>query len=163
MEWVWRKLDTFAGAVVIAAGGIASSQGQALIVQYMLRLSRHLNEAMAQLLNIQNGMRYKLMSNEVRKELEAEAQFRVDQLQTSYDAILGANFLTRPFTIFSHAEPTIISETWLSFTPSLPQDTVAIAYVVIGIILGFLFYELIKMPIVSIFHGPRRRRFKRRL
>ena len=103
------------------------------------------------------------MNNEVRKELEFEAQVRVDHLQAAYDAILGANIFTRPFTIFNHAEPTIVSEIWLSFVPTLTSDTTTIAYVIMGLIIGFLFYELIKLTIFSLIHVPRRRRFKRHL
>ena len=163
LEWIWRKLDTFAGAVVIAVAGIAASQGQTFIVQYIQRLGGHLDEATAQLVNVQTGLRYKLMSEAVRKELEADAQARVDQLQSAYDAITGANIFTRPFAFFSHAEPTIVAGTWHDFVPALPFDATTITYVIMGMILGFLFYEFIKLPVLAVTHSSQRRRFKRRL
>ena len=163
LEWIWRKLDAFAGAVVIAVAGIVASQGQTFIVQYIQRLGGHLDEATAQLLNVQTGLRYKLMSETVRKEIETDAQSRVDQLQGAYDAIVGANIFTRPFAFFGHAEPAIVAGTWHDFVPALPLDATTITYVIMGMILGFLFYEFIKLPVLAVTHGSHRRRFKRRL
>src|SRR5690606_35559404 len=99
----------------IAVTGIAASQGQTFIVQYIQRLGGHLDEATSQLVSVQTGLRYKLMSGAVRAELEADAQARVDQLQSAYDAITGANIFTRPFAFFGHAEPSIVAGTWQDF------------------------------------------------
>ena len=76
MGWIWRTLDAFAGAAVIAVLGIAASESQAFIAQYLRRLGGHLGEAKAPLFNVQKGLRYKVMSETVRAELTDNADFR---------------------------------------------------------------------------------------
>jgi len=163
VSWIWRKLDAFVGAVAIALAGVTASQGQAFVAQYIQRLGGHLDEAKAQLLSVQTGLRYELMSETVRAELETGAQMRVNDLQSAYDSIVGSDILTRPFAFFAHAESTIIAGTWHDFAPALPLDTVSIIYVFIGMILGFLIYELIKLPALVFRHNSHRRRFRPRV
>lgn len=163
MGWILRKLDAFAAAVVIAVTGAAASQGQAFIAQYIQRLGGHLDEAKAQLFNVQNGLRYRVMDETVRAELETEAQTRVADLQNAFDAIAGANVFTKPFAFFAHAEPTIVAGTWSNFVPALPLGAAAVMYVFVGMVAGFIVYEVVKMPFAAFSSAPKRRRFKKRL
>lgn len=162
VSWIWRKLDTFLSAVVMTLTGIIASQTQAFITQYLQRLGGHLDEAEAQFANIQTGSRYKLMDETVRVELKANAQSRIDDLQSAYDSIGGADIFMRPFSFFGHAEPAIVTGTWSGFTPALPLDMASIIYVLMGMILGFLVYELIKLPIFFFARRSDRRRFRHR-
>jgi len=163
LSWFWQKMDTFTAGIVIALSGAGASQGQAFVAQYIQRLGGHLDEAKAQLFNVQTGLRYKLMSETVRTELEAEANARVEQLQSAYDAISGSNVFTRPFAFFSHAETTIVSGTWRDFVPALPLDATSAFYVFLGMILGFIVYEIVKLPFAAAGQKSGRRKFKRRL
>jgi hypothetical protein len=163
VKWIWRKLDTFVGAVVIALTGIGASQGQAFIAQYLQRLGGHLDEANAQLLNIQTGLRYKEISEAVRTELEADAQDRIESLQGAYDAITSANIFTKPFMFLGNAESAIVAGTWRDFVPVLPLDGASITYAFMGMILGFFIYEVMKLPISAFTQGSHRRRFRRRV
>lgn len=162
MKWIWRKLDAFLGAVVIAATGVAASQGQTFIDQYVQRLGGHLDEGKTQLLSVQAGLRYKAMSEAARTELEANAQARIENLQSAYDAIVNANIFTRPIAFFGNAEPAIVAGTWRDFVPALPLDATSVTYVFMGMVLGFVIYEVMKIPILAFRHGSHRRRFRRR-
>lgn len=161
VDWFFRKLDTFLGAVVVAASGVAASQAQAFIVQYVQRLGGALDEAKLVLNNVQHGLRYQLMSDTVRKELEADASRRVGELQSAYSAIADANFVAKPIQLLRHADPTMIAGTWHDFTPMLPANADGIGYVIAGMILGFVVYEIIKLPVVLLAE-PRERKFRRR-
>ena len=161
MDWFWRKLDTLLGAVGVAGSGVAASQAQAFMVQYVQRLGGHLDEAKLVLNNIQHGLRYQLMSATVRKELEAEATRRVGELQSAYTAIADASFFAKPFQLLRYADPLMITGTWRDFTPMLPANADGIAYVIAAMILGFAVYEIVKLPILLIAE-PRQRKFKRR-
>lgn len=161
MDWFWRKIDSFVGAVVIAASGVAASQAQAFMAQYVQRLGGALDEAKLVLGNVQNGLRYQLMSTTVRKELEADASRRVNELQTAYQSISEASFFSKPFQLLRHADPTMIAGTWRDFTPMLPASADGIAYVIAAMILGFVVYEIVKLPILLLAE-PRQRKFKRR-
>lgn len=161
MDWFWQKFDGFLGAVVIAASGVAASQAQAFMVQYVQRLGGARDEAKLVLGNVQNGLRYRLMSDTVRKELEADASRRVGELQNAYHAIADASFVAQPFQLLRHADPIMVAGTWRDFTPMLPANADGIAYVIAAMILGFAIYEVVKLPIVLVAE-PRQRKFKRR-
>lgn len=162
MTWIWEKLDTFLGASVVASAGVAASQAQAFMVQYVQRLGGHLDEATSHLNNVQNGLRYKLMSDTVRKELETDASGRVADLQAAYHAIADANVLIKPFALLRHADPQMLAGTWHDFVPALPATLDGYAYVAMGMILGFILYEVVKLPMVILIEEPRRRKFRRR-
>jgi len=162
VTWIWRKIDAFLGAAVIAASGVAASQAQAFIVQYIQRLGGHLDEASAHLNNVQNGLRYKLMNETVRKELETDAQARVDTLSGAYHAIADTNIFFKPIAFLRHADPAIVSGTWRDFVPSLSASADSIVAIIIAMILGFLIYEVVKLPLVAVAQGAPRKKFRRR-
>jgi hypothetical protein len=132
------------------------------MVQYVQRLGGHLDEARAQLTNVQTGLRYKLMSDTVRGELQAEAQHRVDELQRAYESIARANVFAKPVALVRHADPTMLNGTWRDFVPALPMTPESVTYVIVGMVIGFLIYEVIKFPVLLILRDPRRRKFRRR-
>ena len=162
MEWIGRKLDGFVAAIFVALAAIASSQAQAFFVQYVQRLGGHLDEARAQLTNVETGLRYKLMSDAVRGEAVAEARHRVDQLQRTYDSFTQANLFTKPVALIRHADTTMLAGTWHDFVPSLPTTAESIIYVIVGMVLGFALYEIVKIPLMALLREPRRRKFRRR-
>jgi hypothetical protein len=162
VDWIWRKLDSFLSGTVIAVSGVAASQAQAFMVQYVQRLGGHLDEAKAQLNSVQHGLRYQLMNETVRKELETEASNRVAQLQNAYTAITDANVVTKPFALLRHADSTMLAGTWRDFVPALSASADSITYVVMAMILGFIVYEGIKLPVTMILVEPRRRKFRKR-
>src|SRR4051812_7517996 len=102
MSWFGEKLDSFLAAVLIALCGIAGSQGQAFAVQYIQRLGGHLDEARDHLADVQTGLRYRVMGDTVRGELETEAKGRVAVLDVAYSAVKDANVLTRPIAILRY-------------------------------------------------------------
>jgi len=162
VDWVWQKLDSFLGGTVIAVSGVAASQAQAFMIQYVQRLGGHLDEAKAQLNSVQHGLRYQLMSETVRKELENEARNRVADLQNAYTAITEANVFTKPFALLRHAESTMLNGTWRDFVPALSASTDSIVYIVMAMILGFVVYEAVKLPFLALLSEPRRRKFRKR-
>jgi len=161
LEWIAHKIDTFIAAIVIAVFAVAASQSQAFIVQYTQRLGGHLDEARAHLSQVQTGLRYRLMSDTVRGELETDAKHRTSELQAAYDSIAKANAFAKPIALIRHADPTMLRGTWRDFVPALPLSSESIVYVFVGMLLGFVIYELIKAPLVLI-SAPRRRKFRRR-
>ncbi|MBY0509451.1 MAG: DUF2937 family protein [Rhodospirillaceae bacterium] len=162
MDWFFRKLDTFMGGTVIAAAAIAASQAQAFLVQYVQRLGGHLDEAKAHLHNVEHGLRYQLMSDTVRQELQTEAKTRVAALQDAYHAIADANVFVKPFALLRYGDQTMLAGTWRDFVPSLSINADSVFYIILAMILGFLAYEFVKLPIVALLQEPRRRKFRKR-
>lgn len=161
MDWLWRKVDVLAAALFVAAAAIAASQGHAFMTQYQERLSRDLELARARVNEVKTGLRYKLMSEMVRGELETTAQTRFDRLNTAHNAIVDSNALIKPYGLLRHREPERMAETGRAFVPRLPREASGIFYTLLGAVIGFLAYEVIKFP-VALLVRPRQRKFRRR-
>ena len=161
MEWIAQKIDTFIAAIIIAVFAVAASQSQIFVVQYTQRLGGHLEEARAHLSQVQTGLRYRLMSDTVRGELEADAKHRANELQAAYDSIAKANTFAKPIVLIRHADPTMLKGTWHDFVPALPLSSESVVYVFVGMLLGFFLYELVKAPLLLL-ASPRQRKFRRR-
>jgi hypothetical protein len=160
VEWFWSKIDGLIAAVFVAVAAIAASQGHTFMTQYEERLSRDLAQAQARLNEVKTGLRYKLMSDVVRSELETTAQTRFDQLNVAYTAIAGAS-ITKPYAVIRHREPRLVAETERTFVPRLPTGAGGVFYAVLGALIGFLAYEIVKFP-VALLARPRQRKFRRR-
>jgi len=162
VEWIWRKVDILIAAVFVAVAAIGASQSHAYMVQYQERLSRDLSIARDRLQDIKTGLRYKLMSDVVRTELEANAQARFEQLDGAHSSIAGANVITKPFALLRHQDPALMADTGKTFVPRLPRSSGGIVYSALGVVLGFALYEALKFPVLFLARDSRRRKFRRR-
>jgi hypothetical protein len=162
VEWIARRVDTFLAAVIVAAAAIAACQSQAFIIQYLHRLNGELTTAKVELASVETGLRYKLMSDTVRQEIETAARTHAQALQGSYDSVAGTNLFVRPLILARSGDPTLMDATWRSFVPALPVTPGSIAFAVIGMILGFAVYEAVKFPFLLLIREPRRRKFRKR-
>ena len=162
MSWLGEKVDSFLAAGLIAVCGIAGSQGQAFSVQYIQRLGGHLDEARDHLADVQTGLRYRVMGDTVRGELETAAKDRVAVLDRAYSKAKNANVLTRPIAILRYGEPSILAGTEKDFVPALPASRDGVIYTVFGMLLGFALYEFLRLPVLFILREPRRRKFRKR-
>jgi hypothetical protein len=162
VEWIARKLDTFLAAVVIAVAAIAACQSQAFVIQYLHRLNGELTAARTELADIQSGLRYQLMSDTVRKEIETAARTRAQALQSSYDSVADTNLFVRPLVLARSGDRTLMETTRRDFVPALPVTPGSIAFAVAGMIIGFAAYEVVKFPVVMLLREPRRRKFRKR-
>ncbi len=160
VDWVWRKVDVLIAAVFVSVAALGASQGHAFMTQYQERLGRDLAQARVRLNDVQTGLRYKLMSDVVRAELEATAQTRFDHLNTAHSAIAGAG-VTKPYALARYKEDRLIAETERGFVPRLPQSFAGVFYALLGALAGFAVYEAVKFPVVLIAR-PRQRKFRRR-
>ena len=138
MGWTLRKIDSLIGTVIAACSGLAASQAQAFIHQYLQRLGGHLDEATL--------MQQRFASSAKNEALVKAATERIQELSQSHDAITSADVLSRPFVFARHMDMDITLATSQSFTPSLPLEAQSLAYGLIGIVAGWLVYELVKAP-----------------
>ena len=162
MSWFGQKVDAFLAAGVIAVCGVAGSQGQAFAVQYIQRLGGHLDEARSHLADVQSGLRYRVMGDTVRAELETEAKARVAVLDRAYSRVKDANVITRPVAMLRFAEPSILAATERDFVPALPASRDGVFYTAVGMIVGFVLYEILRLPVAVLLREPRRRKFRKR-
>lgn len=148
MRWIFRKLESLAGTVVAAISGLLAAQVVAFIHAYLQRLGGHLDEArhgQGELLNGQTGA---LIHDEgLRTQMMAVAQARVDTLEAAYRAIDQAGIFTQPYAFLRHFDGDIAQATMQSFVPALPLDAPSLVFGVAGIVLGWILWDVVKLPI----------------
>ncbi len=86
------------------------------------------------------------MAPQARDLIVGDARARVQEIQAVHDAILDAGLFTKPFVFLSHLDTGIAERTLEQFTPALPLDLEGIVYSAMGLLTGFIAYELIKLP-----------------
>lgn len=161
MSWLLGRIDRLIGTMISAVTGLAASQTQAFIQAYLQRLGGHRDEARATFLKLQAG---EFLPGAAAQSQDQLAQSRLaeafgrraDDLSQAYNAIADAEVFERPFRLAAHMDRAIVEATLANFTPSLPLDSASLVFAFAGMVLGWLFYELIKLPIRGI-TGQRRR------
>lgn len=162
MEWLWSRIDRGLGAIAVAAGAIVGSQITPFVAQYLARTGERVAEAQAQVLAIRTSLKYQVMSETVRGDLAAEASRDLAAGQAIHEPIAGAGFLVQPFALWRNADAGVFERTMAEFVPALPVSGDAIAYTILGLLAGFLTYELVRWPVIEVINGPPRRRFRRK-
>lgn len=147
MRWVLRRLDSLAGAVLAALGGLAASQLLAFIQAYQQRLGGHLDEARRAQHALFGDLTSPAQADQIfRARMTEMAQARVDDLDAAYRAIEQAGPFTRPFAFFAHFDQEIALATARVFHPAIPFDPPSLLYAAAGLVLGWLLWELVKAP-----------------
>ena len=162
MGWILEKLDVFLAAVVIAAAAVLASQSQVFAVQYVRHAESQLADASTHLQDVQNGLRFRVMGDAVRSELETEAKAKVAHLDQAAARVRNANLFLRPIVLFRQGDPALVAATRRDFVPALPAGNGVIAFTIFGMLVGFVIYELVKLPVMALAREPRRRKFRKR-
>lgn len=159
--WLIGTVDRLLAGLCIAVVGVFAAQLAPFAAQYTARATVDVERAQARLADIETGLRYQTVAEQVRAELLADARRSLVQAGTVRDAVAEATPALYPYVLWRSADPALRRATWEGFVPSLPQGPWAAALTVIGALLGFGVYEGIKWPVVALLRAPRRR-FKKR-
>lgn len=147
MGWIGRKLDSLAGTIVAAISGLAALQLPAFIHAYLQRLGGHIDEARIGLTALKgNDTVMQAGEAALRDRLSASAQARIDMLEAAQAAITQAGPFEQPVRFFSNLDRDIALATAQSFVPAVPLDVPSLIFAVIGIVLGWLIWDVIKAP-----------------
>jgi hypothetical protein len=147
MGWIRKKLDSLAGTVTAVITGLASLQLPAFINAYLQRLGGHLDEARLGLVATKAGKSGQIAEEVVlRERLEATAQARVDFLEAAQSAIAQAGSFEKPVIFFTHLDNDIALATAQSFTPALSFDLPSLIFAILGIVVGWLLWSMVKAP-----------------
>ena len=155
MTWLFGRLDRLFGTIVSAIAGLAASQTQAFILAYLQRLGGHRDEARLAYVKLQAG---EFLPGTVLQSQERVAQERLadafgrraDELSQAYNAIANAEVFERPLRFVTHMDRAIAEATLTAFTPSLPLDSASLVFALTGMVLGWLLYEIVKLPFRAI-------------
>ena len=146
MRWTLRKCDALLGTVLAAVAGVAFAQLPAFIQQYLQRLGGHVDEAQLNLSQVITGASFRTLDAPAREVLTVSLNQRVSELETGEQAITSASASVRPFIFLRELDPDIAMATFRAFEPAVPLSTAGLIYGVTGIVAGWLFYELLKVP-----------------
>lgn len=149
MGWIQRRLNSLAETVVAAVTGLAALQLLAFIHAYQQRLGGHLDEAKRGLSALVSGNgRTAAEEASLRDRFAAVARDRVDGLTSAQDAIDKAGPFEKPFVFFTHLDLEIGFATAQSFVPAIPLDIPSLIFGGVGIVLGWMLWEVIKAPLL---------------
>jgi hypothetical protein len=160
-DWFWQKVDVFIAAVFVAVAGIAACQGHEVMVQYIERLASETDQARLHLLDTQSGLRYRVMGDTVRAEHQANAKSRFDKLKRALDTVTRAPAAIRPLAMVKDHDAPTLAKTRAEFQPAMPTTIGGAVYALVGALVGFVIYEIVKLPVLMV-REPKRRRFRRR-
>ncbi len=132
-----RVFRRVAGVASLALVGAAAAQLPAFVRQYLQRLGGHLDEARFMAAEIADGASYRGLTPDVREAVLQVTERRIDALSTAYDAIVGADDLTRPLVFLTHVDHAIAAAAWRVFEPGLPLGWGGLIY---GAVAAFLAY-----------------------
>lgn len=127
-HWLTRKSENLFSALSGLAGGLLLGQFPQYLSQYLQRLGGHIDEAR----NIMDEYRIAQLEN------------RIEELEAGFIAIQNANPGLKLFAFIWHADWKIARGAWENFTPGITFDQEGFAYLIVGGILGFLLFDLLK-------------------
>ncbi len=146
MRWVIKKLDSLVGTAVAAVAGLAAAQVVAFVHAYLQRLGGHLDEARRGQGALLNGQAAVIQDENLRGQVTALTQARIDALESAYRAIDQAGAFAQPFVFFHHVDTDIAQATMRTFVPALPLDMPSLVFGFTGIVLGWIIWEAVKVP-----------------
>ena len=129
---------------------LSASQFLAFVQQYRQRLGGHLDEASRNLSQVESGTLYQSLDVASRQAVAAEVTARVDTLTVADAALRDAGLFVRPYAFARHFDSDIAAATLTDFQPALPLDIASLSYAGMGLLLGWLIYELVRSPVVAL-------------
>jgi hypothetical protein len=150
MHWIFRKIDSLAGAVIAAVGALACAQLPVFVQQYLQRLGGHVDEARQQLELLNGDAPLPGLDAAGRQALQTVLQGRLAELTHQLTALEGAAPVLRPLEFLGGFDSAIAAATFDRFVPALPLDTAGLVYAVSGLFVAWLVYEGFKLPVWAI-------------
>ena len=147
MRWTLRKCDALLGTIMATVAGLCLAQLPAFIQQYLQRLGGHVDEAQLNLSQILAGEQARTLDAPTLDVLTVSLEARVNALAAGEQAISGASASVRPFIFFREFDIDIAAATLRVFEPALPLSIAGLVYALVGIVAGWIIYELLKVPV----------------
>lgn len=147
MSWLLHKIDSLTGTAVAATIGLAASQAQAFSAAYLQRLGGHIDEARLTLEKIRASDYAGPLPVDVQAALVSAAERRVNELAHVYDALMSADPLWRPLLLMRDADLRIAEAAFANFQPALPLDSASLISALVGMVLGWLIYNVVTAPL----------------
>lgn len=159
LRYPLRFLDGLADRIMAIAGAIALAQFPQYYAQYIQRLGGHRDEArravslytklaasfnlsLREYINIHLASHNKIFiaSGKVIQGLVDRLQY----LESAFQALRHSTPLTRWLVFLRVMDVEIARNTWSNFTPGIPTTMEALGYALIGLLLGWGFYQVVK-------------------
>ena len=146
MSWLLRKIDSLAGTVVAAAFALGASQFPAYVLHYRQRLGGHLAEAQFNIRQTVEGQIYGTLDPEAQRALLAPMSERLSELNDASNALSLARSWELPWVFLREMDWGIARSAYEGFQLSLPADLSGLGYAGVGLLIGWIVYDLVKVP-----------------
>gem|GEM_PF-2058073 len=161
LDWLIDTLDRLLAGICIALAGLTAAQIVPFAEQYMARSQAEVRAAQTRLADVETGLRYQTVADQVRADLLSAAKRDTEKAAAAHAAVADTTPLLYPYALWRTADPALRAATWAAFVPALPARPWAVALTILGVMIGFAVYEAVKWPVVAVLRAPRRR-FKKR-
>lgn len=161
MDWFVDAVDRFIAAVFVAVFAVAASQAEPFAAQYAARTAADLREADGHLKDVRGGVRYQTLAAPVRADLETKAVTNLERARGAHAAVAESFPLLRPLKLWQVRDTALFRDVEADFVPAVPATTWTAIFALIGALIGFAVYEIVKWPVVTL-SSPKRRRFRKR-
>lgn len=129
---------------------------------YLQRLGGHIDEARRTVFELRDGAMSRAVSDDgSRERLLDSFSTRLADLEASREAILTAYPLWRAVIMVRQADRDIAAATAEAFTPAMPLDPKSLIYAAIGLVIGWMIWELVQWPVKARLRARRQRRLLR--
>lgn len=146
MSWLVRKIDSLIGAVVAAAGALGASQFPAFVLAYRQRLGGHLAEAQFNIRQTVDSQLYGTLDPEAQRALLVPMLARLSELNDASNALSLARSWELPWVFVRELDWSIARAALEGFQMSLPANLSGLGYAGVGLVLGWIVYDLVKVP-----------------
>jgi len=164
--YIFRLLNGLLDRLFIIASAFLFNQIPAFMLQYMQRLSGHIDE-LKNLVTELNKIAYangKTLDQYIQKFLKSSEsdilqqgqfiqsiQFRLSDFSQALAHLQESSVLTRPFIFFKDIDYNIAKSTFTSFQSSISLTLEGFYYTLVGILFGYLFYRVLSKSVESIY------------
>jgi len=146
MSWILRRLDNLGAAILGGGIGACTSQAKAFADAYLQRLGGRLDEARDTLERVRSGDMLPGASHREVLDASAEQAAHVAELNSAYQAIQGASDVWQPVEVLLNFNGAVAIRAFGDFTPAVPLDAGGLVWAGVGVILGLMMWEAIKLP-----------------
>lgn len=156
---MWKLIDKFMDRASAVIGAFVFMQAPEFFQQYTHRLAGHVAELKNQVTLLENiaNLSGKTIDQYVAK-LQANSDLDISQqaiflknmltrwhsLETSLSAIQQSSWFSKPYLFLYHLQTDIAWATFVDFSPGISFTIESIPYAILGIIIGYGLYHLLK-------------------
>lgn len=149
--WLIKKLESLFSAAFACVTSLMLSQFPEYLQQYLQRLGGHIDQMNRMVDLVVSGEVFSTLGPIERQKVAQDMVLETETLRNVDIAISNAPPLIQPWAFFTMADYRIVVATLENFQPAVPLSIVAMVYGLSGFLIGWLIWEIFKIPLKLLF------------